>query len=203
MPDNTPAVPPGNPAIIGSTINSLPLDRMFTVPAKAFADTQVALSRQYYDFIQQVGFESSTDANGVVTRKLVMVEASFDEPTKDAQGNITGTQVRKIAVPLLSILEHPNVNVVEAGIEFELTIQTAEEQSSKTEAEGKLDATIGWGPFKATISARMSHNSSQTRKTDTRARYAVNMKLAKGPMPEGMARFLDIVTDAVAQSAKK
>lgn len=199
-----PDAPAPTGALIGSTINALPLATMFGVPAKAFADTQVMLSRQYYEFIQQVGLEDVIE-NGVKTgkRQVIMVEAIFKEPSVDSTGKVTGTTERSISVPLLSILEHPNVNVVEAGVEFELTIQTTEESSTKTEAEGKADITVGWGPFKAAVSARMSHNSSQTRKSDTRARYAVHMKLAKGPMPEGMARFMDIITDAVAQSAKK
>ena len=178
----------------GGVLAALPLERMFQTPAKAMADTQVMLSRQYYDFVKEVGL----DENGNVK----MVSASFDEPVLDAEGNLIRMQKRTITVPLLSILTHPNVNVVEGAVEFELTIQSSSEQSSETSGEAQADITIGWGFFKAKISARMSHKSSQTRKTDTRARYAVTMKIAKDDMPEGMQIFMEMVRNAALQPIK-
>lgn len=189
----------------GGVLAALPLERMFQAPANAMAATQVALSRQYYDFVRDVGLTPEVkDAQGnVITPSGVrMVEATFDEPVLDSEGNLLRTVQRKIAVPLLSILTHPNVNVTEGSIEFELTIQSTSESSSTTEGEGSGKASIGWGPFKMEVSARASHKSSQTRKTDTRARYAVSMKIVKDDMPEGMAVFMETIRNASMQTIK-
>ena len=178
----------------GGVLSALPLERMFQTPAKAMADTQVMLSHQYYQFVKDVGLNEDGSVK--------MVTAKFDEPVLDAAGNLVRTVQREITVPLLSILTHPNVNVVEGSIDFELTIQSSSEQHSETQGEAQANITIGWGPFKASITARMSHKSSQTRKTDTRARYAVSMKIAKDDMPEGMHLFMETIRNAALQPYK-
>lgn len=177
--------------MVGSAINALPLDRMFKVPAVAMAETQKQLSYQYYEWVKNVGL----DENG----NVIMVTAEYDEDIVDETGNVVNTVKKKLAVPLLSILTHPNVNVQEGSVEFEMTIQSSEESSSSTEAEASLEAKVGWGPFSVKITGRASHKSSQTRKTDTRARYAVSMKIAKDDAPEGMMQFMEMIQQAVTQ----
>jgi len=177
--------------MVGNSINALPLDRMFKAPALAMADTQKQLSYNYMEWVKAVGL----DENG----NVVMVTAEYDEDIVDEQGNVTNTVKKKLAVPLLSILTHPNVNVQEGSVEFEMTIQSSEESTSESEAEGSFQAKAGWGPFSVKISGRASHKSSQTRKTDTRARYAVNMKIAKDDAPEGMMQFMEMIQQAVTQ----
>ena len=181
--------------MVGGAINALPLDSMFTIPGMAMAKTQAALSHQYYEFIQSVGLED--DGNG--GKRVVMVSARFEEAILDSEGNKQSTQVREVSVPLMSLMTHPNVNVQEGSVEFEMTIQSTSEQASEVEGEGGFEAKVGWGPFSAKVHGRMSHKSSQTRKTDTRARYAVSMKLAKDAMPEGMSQFLETVMNASMQ----
>jgi len=176
--------------LIAGTVNALPLDRMFTVPAMAMATTQRQLSRQYYEFVKEVGL----DENGNVK----MVNAQYTESVLDTEGNVVNNITKTISVPLLSLLTHPNVNVQEGSVEFEMTIQSSSEETSETSGEGGFEATAGWGPFKVKVHGRMSHKSSQTRKTDTRARYAVNMKIAKDDMPEGMHQFLETVLNATS-----
>lgn len=177
--------------MVGSAVNALPLDRMFKAPAVAMADTQKQLSYQYMEWVKEVGM----DENG----NIVMVHAEYDEDIVDEQGKVVNTVKKKISVPLLSILTHPNVNVEEGSVEFEMTIQSSEESTSESEAEGSFEAKAGWGPFSVKISGRASHKSSQTRKTDTRARYAVNMKIAKSEAPEGMMQFMEMIQQAVTQ----
>jgi len=177
--------------MVGSAVNALPLDRMFKIPALAMADTQKQLSYNYMEWVKNVGLDK--DGN------VIMVSANYDEDVLDEQGNVVKTVKKKLQVPLLSILTHPNVNVQEGTVEFEMTIQSSEESSSATEGEASLEAKAGWGPFSVKITGRASHKSSQTRKTDTRARYAVNMKIAKDSMPEGMSQFMEMIQQAVTQ----
>lgn len=177
--------------MVGSAVNALPLDRMFMVPAIAMADTQKQLSYNYMEWVKAVGLDKEGN--------VIMVSANYDEDVLDETGNVVKTVKKKLQVPLLSILTHPNVNVQEGTVEFEMTIQSSEESSTSNEAEGSLEAKAGWGPFSVKITGRASHKSSQTRKTDTRARYAVNMKIAKDSMPEGMSQFMEMIQQAVTQ----
>ncbi len=45
----------------------------------------------------------------------------------------------------------------------------------------------------------VSHKSTQTRKTDTRARYAFNTTLKRQDPPEAMMRVIDFLTDAATK----
>lgn len=181
--------------LVGNSVHALPLDRMFKVPAVAMADTQKQLSYQYYEWVKNVGL----DENG----NVIMVTALYDEDIVDETGNVVNTVQKKLQVPLLSILTHPNVNVQEGNVEFEMTIQSSEESSSSTEMEASLEAKAGWGPFSVKVTGRASHKSSQTRKTDTRARYTVSMKIAKDNVPEGMMQFMEMIQQAVTQPKLK
>ena len=82
-------------------------------------------------------------------------------------------------------------------IGFELTVTTSEASSSETEGKGSVSGKVGWGLFSAKFSASMSHKSSQTRKTDTRARYEINIAASQQPPAEGLSRMMETLLAAV------
>ncbi|SPO61515.1 conserved protein of unknown function [Pseudomonas inefficax] len=59
--------------------------------------------------------------------------------------------------------------------------------------------SFGSGPFRLNVTGSFSHNSTQTRKTDTRARYAFNTTLKRQDPPEAMMRVIDFLTDAATK----
>lgn len=180
--------------MIGSSIQALPLDSMFKAPALAMAEAQKQLSYNYLEWVKNVGL----DEDGSVK----MVNAKFTETVMNQDGTKGSTITREVSVPLLSIVSHPNVNIKDGSVEFEMTIQASEQSLKETAGEGSLEAKVGWGVFSAKFSAKVSHKSSQTRSTDTRARYAVNMHVAQEELPEGMHRFLEIILNASSQPVK-
>ncbi len=144
--------------LIGSVINALPLDRMISGPLQAMIAAQVQASKAYADFLLTVCIQDG---------KAVSVQFDYDETLVDENGVYQGTVTKKMRIPLLAAISHPNITVEEGTIDFELTINQMAEDTSETAAEGSFEAKLGWGPFSLTVKGSVSHKSTQTRKTDT------------------------------------
>ncbi len=179
-----------DPAFVGSVFNSLPLDRMITIPLMAMVQAQVQASKAYVDFLLAVCIKDG---------KAVAVQFDYDETQTDSEGKITGAMKRTIRVPLMAAVVHPCICIEEGTIDFELTVSQAEEEKSSTAGEATLEATVGWGPFKVSVHGSLSHKSEQTRKTDTRAKYTIHITAKRQPAPEGLQRIIDHLVDAATK----
>ncbi|MBH3428250.1 DUF2589 domain-containing protein [Pseudomonas alkylphenolica] len=177
-------------SLIGSVMNALPLDRMISGPLQAMIQAQVTASKSYADFLMGVCIQDG---------KAVAIQFDYDETLTDEQGVYKGTVAKKMQIPLLAAIAHPNIVIEEGTIEFELTISQQAESTSETGGEASFGASLGWGAFKLDIKGQVSHKSSQTRKTDTRARYAFNTKVRRQDPPEALMRVIDFLTDAATK----
>ncbi|MCO7632920.1 DUF2589 domain-containing protein [Pseudomonas guariconensis] len=173
--------------LIGSVLNALPMDSMIAAPLQAMIDAQVTASKSYAEFLMQVCVE-----NG----KARAVEFNYEETVVDEQGQAQGTIARKMQIPLMAAITHPNICIEQGTVEFELTISQMAESSKSTEANAELEASLGWGPLKLNVKGSVSHKSAQTRKTDTRARYAFNTTVRRQEPPEALQRVMDFLTEA-------
>jgi hypothetical protein len=179
-----------DPTLIGSVINALPMDRMISGPLNAMITAQVSASRQYADFLLNVCIRDG---------KAIQVQFDYDETQVDTQGTVVGVVQKTMRVPLLAVVTHPNINVEEGSVDFELEVTQSEEEKTKTAVEAGLEASAGWGPFSAKLSAKVSHSKEQTRKTDTRAKYSFHTTIKRSGPPEGMMRVIDFLTDAATK----
>ncbi|SPO67500.1 DUF2589 domain-containing protein [Pseudomonas sp. JV241A] len=176
--------------MIGSVMNALPLDRMIAGPLQAMVQAQVAASQSYADFLMGVCVE-----NG----KAVAIEFNYDETVTDEQGAAKGTVSKTMRIPLMAAIAHPNIVIEEGNVEFEVTISQQAESSSETAGEVSTAASFGFGKFKMELKGQVSHKSTQTRKTDTRARYAFNTKVRRMEPPEALMRVIDVLTEAASK----
>ena len=177
-------------SLIGSVINALPMDRMIAGPLQAMVQAQVTASKSYADFLMQVCVQDG---------KAVAIQFDYDETIVDEQGDYKGIVSKSMKVPLMAAITHPNIVIEEGKVEFELTISQAAEEVSESAKCGELAGSLGWGPFKLNMKGSISHKSTQTRKTDTRARYAFNTTLRRQDPPEAVMRIIDFLTDAAVK----
>lgn len=177
-------------SLIGSVINALPMDRMIAGPLQAMVQAQVTASKSYADFLMQVCVQDG---------KAVAIQFDYDETIVDEQGDYKGVVSKSMKVPLMAAITHPNIVIEEGNVEFELTISQAAEDFSESDKGGELAGSLGWGPFKLDMKGSISHKSTQTRKTDTRARYAFNTTLRRQDPPEAVMRVIDFLTDAATK----
>ncbi len=177
-------------SLIGSVLNALPLDRMIAGPLQAMIQAQTSASKSYADFLMGVCIQEG---------KAVSIQFDYDETITDEQGVYQGTVSKKMQIPLIAAVTHPNIVIEEGNIDFELTISQQAESASETAGTASFGASLGWGPFKLNVRGQVSHKSSQTRKTDTRARYAFNTKVRRQEPPEALQRVIDFLTDAATK----
>lgn len=177
-------------SLIGSVINALPLDRMISGPLQAMIQAQVTASKSYADFLLGVCIKDG---------KAVSIQFDYDEAITDEQGVYKGTMSRKMQIPLLAAVAHPNIVIEEGTIDFELTISQSAEDTKETAGSADFGASLGWGPFKLEVKGQVSHKSAQTRKTDTRARYAISTRIARQDPPEALMRVIDFLTEAATK----
>ncbi|MHC6225937.1 DUF2589 domain-containing protein [Pseudomonas sp. X10] len=177
-------------SLIGSVINSLPMDRMIAGPLQAMIQAQVTASKSYADFLMQVCIQDG---------QAVAIEFNYDETVVDEQGQHQGTLSKSMKIPLMAAITHPNIAIEEGKVEFEMTINQMAESRSSTDASASGSASLGWGPFRLNVKGSVSHKSEQTRKTDTRARYAFNTTVRRQEPPEALRRVMDFLTDAATK----
>lgn len=176
--------------LIGDVINALPLDKMISGPLQAMIKAQVQASKSYADFLMGVCIKDG---------KAVAVQFDYDESVVDEKGELKGVLTKTMRIPLLAAIAHPNIGIEEGSIDFELEISQSAETHSESEAEGSFSASCGWGPFKVEVKGRASSKSSQTRKTDTRAKYSIHTKIKRLDPPEALMRVIDFLTDAATK----
>lgn len=177
-------------SLIGSVVNALPMDRMIAGPLQAMVQAQVTASKSYADFLMQVCIQDG---------KAVAIQFDYDETIVNEQGEYQGIASKTMKVPLVAAITHPNITIEEGTVEFELTISQMAEDVSESNKSGEIAASLGWGPFKLDAKGSISHKSTQTRKTDTRARYAFRTTLRRQDPPEAMMRVIDFLTDAAVK----
>jgi hypothetical protein len=185
MPDPAPANP------MGGILKSLPLEMMFLAPLQAAIQAQVASARATAEYMKSIGFD---DKGQVIT-----VRSGYNQVLTDAQGNPTKTVQRVVDAPLLGLIPIPALCIKTVDVNFELTVETSETQSSETSVAGSASGKVGWGFFSASFSASMSSKSSNVRKTDTRARYEVKIHAEQQDPPEGFSRIIDTLMNAMMQ----
>ncbi|MBF8636416.1 DUF2589 domain-containing protein [Pseudomonas putida] len=177
-------------SLIGSVINALPMDRMIAGPLQAMVQAQVTASKSYADFLMQVCVQDG---------KAVAIQFDYDETIVDEQGQPQGVVKKTLQVPLMAAITHPNIAIENGTVEFELVVNQMSEATSARDMNAEGAASLGWGPFKLNVKGSVSHKSSQTRKTDTRARYAFNTTLKRQDPPEAMMRVIDFLTEAATK----
>lgn len=182
---------------IKNHFSGLPMESLIGSPLKAACDAQVMLARSTVDFIKDVGFEGekTRTADFSYTRHVVT--------GKDGLGNdIIEQEDVGLEVPVLAIVNIPNLMVDEVDITFDMEVKSSETSSETNDSQGSFSANakVGWGPLSVTakVSGSVSSHKENTRSSDNSAKYHVNVHASQAGTPEGLSRVLDIIQDSVA-----
>ncbi|POE00633.1 DUF2589 domain-containing protein [Pectobacterium odoriferum] len=175
---------------IGSVINALPLENMISGPLQAMINAQVQASKAYTDFLLSVCIQNN---------KAVAIQFDYDETLIDKSGVAKGVVTKTMRIPLIAAITHPIISIEEGTIDFELEVTQSESLSNDVGEDGNLAASLGWGAFKVKMAGRVSHKSTQTRTTDTRAKYSIHTQVKRQPAPEALMRVIDFLTDAATK----
>lgn len=175
----------------------LPMKDLIGGPLQASCDAQTLLATATCGFIKDVGMVSKGDAMEALT-----VNFSFDRPGIDPATQKPINETVNLNVPLLAIVNTPNLSIKEAEVKFTMSVHSSSTDQSSTDKEATVDAEakFGWGPFSAKINVHgsVASHSSNTRESDNSAKYDVKVLARDDGPPEGLMKMLDMLGTAVA-----
>lgn len=186
---------------IADQFKGLPMSDLISQPLIAAAQAQGQLSNITQQFIKDVGLEE--DANGGLSARSV--DFGFNSPVTSADGDTTLVS-NKLSVPLLSIVNVPNLSVKRATVDFTMEVKSASKDTSSSDTTGSISTTAKykswWSPVKCSMTASVTTNkkSESVRSTDNSAKYDVHVEARDDGAPEGLMKVLDILNAAIIPS---
>lgn len=180
-----------------NALAGLPFSQIIGSPLKAAIEAQAMAAQTTWKFIQEVGLNTDPETG---EKKAVNVSFDFLQNGKEARLN----------VPLLTIVPIPYIAINTIDIAFKAKINAESSshneasESSETSAGGSLSASVGWGPFKASLNASASYSSKKDSKATQDSKYSVEytldiaVKAGQDSMPAGLARVLDILNNSLS-----
>ncbi|MBS0254539.1 MAG: DUF2589 domain-containing protein [Proteobacteria bacterium] len=198
---------------MGDQFRGLPMGDLIGGPLMAAADAQVRLANTTAQFIQQVGFmpgkNTQPNPDGSVsydpkTFDVRTVDFKFERPAgpADPKTGIVPTETVSLEVPMLAIVKIPSLAIDTVDIIFDMEVKNSESSKESEDTKGgfSADASVGWGPFslKVHVEGSVATHKENTRSTDQSAKYHVEVHAADKGMPEGLARVLDMMNQAIA-----
>ena len=182
---------------IADQFKGLPMSDLISQPLLAAAKAQGQLSNITQQFIKDVGLEEN---NGSYTARSV--DFGFKSPVTDGKGNTT-LKDDKLSVPLLSIVNVPNLSVKKATVDFSMEVKASSSNTSSSQTDANVSTTAKykswWSPVSVemTASVSTSQKSESVRKTDNSAKYDVHVEARDDGAPEGLMKVLDILNAAI------
>jgi hypothetical protein len=211
------------PANIGAEIQALPLEYMLGAPLAATIKAQALAAKTTIEFIETVGLAPGATAADPLVARTATFEFTQPVPDPANPGQVTNVQ-SILTVPLLSIVPTPYIRVSDLNVNFEFKIrdvQTAESKASITGSTGFSSTTTGSTKFggglagflggptgtleqKTTVKLDVSatYQSTNRQSTDRSATFKMTLNAVQDLLPEGLARVLEILADAVRAQEK-
>jgi hypothetical protein len=152
------------------------------------------------DFIKTIGFfpadpdklKADPNAIGGTRTALFAFTRTLPDGTKEPVS---------LEVPLLAIVKVPALSVTRVDITFDMEVKSSSASKESEDKSGKFsaDASVGYGPFslKVHVEGSVSTHKENTRSSDNSAKYHVEVHAEDSGMPEGLARVLDIMNQAI------
>jgi len=167
-------------------LNNIDFKKMIGGPLQAAVDAQVASSLATVDFINTVGFTTSSGA-----RELVMVDFSH---TRN-EGTAAAPDIKSVVlrVPLLAMLPIPSLRIEHVIIDFNVKLNSVETSNVSTDL--KVDASVngGWGRVNFKVSASFQRKAATG--VEVKKEYAlnVNVKAVQDEIPGGLEKILNLL----------
>lgn len=175
------------------------LHQLIAAPLLATVDADSLAARRYLDYLCTVAFESYDRQTGR-TGPLRMLRFSYN--STDA----TGSRKRQVAVPMLSLVPLPLLQVQEADFDFDIHIMDAvstrkEEQFSFKEGKAVSPADDDPGDglrIRASLAPQQSGGREAAAQQSLTANMKVHVKMGQAGLPGGLAKLLNLAAGDAA-----
>ena len=177
----------------------LPMADLIGGPLTAVCEAQADLAKSTEKYIREIGLQEIGD-DPHKELKTRQVDFHFNKPVPSPDGtNITQAKI-DISVPLLALVPVPALMIQDVEIEFNMEVKSSAKSKTEDKVEAGGSASVGFGPFSATMHGSVSSHNQQTRASDNSAKYNVKISAKQSDTPEGLHRVLDMLRDTIAPS---
>ena len=183
---------------IADQFKGLPMSDLISQPLLAAAKAQGQLAGITEQFIKDVGL-NGTDTDGYSARE---VDFAFNSPETSTTG-YTSLCANKLTVPMLAIVNVPNLSVKKATVDFTMEVKASSQNTSTSNTKASLNTkakySAWWSPVSVEMTAKVSTSNKHenVRKTDNSAKYDVHVEARDDGPPEGLMKVLDILGSAI------
>lgn len=183
MPDN-----------VASQFVGLPIKDLIASPLTAACDSQIDLANAMVKFIKLLAYENGNDGTPLT------LPMTLQRPVQEQDGTI-GVNTITAAPPLLGLVPIPALLIDSVDITFTMEVSAHSEDKSSTDKEAEVTATgsVGFGPWKASITmhGKVASHRENTRSTDQTAKYDVKVHAGQQAPTEGMSKLMDLLASCV------
>jgi len=188
---------------MASQFKGLPMAELIGSPLTAACDAQVRLAVATSDFIKTIGFYPPAAGNSDPNAVGDIRNARFSFTRNTANGK----ELVDLDVPLLAVVKVPTLSITRVDITFDMEVKSSSASKETEDKSGKFsaDAKVGWGCFslKVHVEGSVATHKENTRSSDNSAKYHVEVHAEDKGMPEGLARVLDIMSQAITPPPAK
>lgn len=151
------------------------LEELIYAPLYSVAQSNIQLSGNIMDLIASTGNTAPSDEKDTIHLKTVNL--AYEQINNDGMDGKVIEEVG-LKIPLISIVPITNLQVSKTKIAFDAEIK-------KTKKDKKTNQCI--------MEARICSREKQRRKENGLSKISFEIELESAPVPEGMARFIDIL----------
>lgn len=166
------------------------ISELLGAPMAAVIQAEAIAAKATANFIKEVGFMKATDASDPDFGAVRTITFSYQRINADGI-----TQTATLAIPLLTIIPIPSLQVAEAEIEFDLALTQPEVTTKSASNTGSLDKTFlnsNDVRLRAIFGKKPSANPNAPASSAT-ANMNVKIKLAQADLAVGMIQLLNIL----------
>jgi hypothetical protein len=106
-----------------------------------------------------------------------------------------------LKVPLLAIVNTPNLSIKEAEVNFTMSVSSSDSSSTSSDSSATMDGEtkLNYGVFsvKVSLHGSVASHSANTRASDNSAKYDVRVLARDDGPPEGLMKMLDMLQSAI------
>lgn len=171
------------------------LKDLISGPLVATIDADSIASRQYLNYLFEVGFESYNRETGEVG-KMRMLTFQF------TRNDVNGQSRQKVSIPLISLVPLPLLQVKEAGFDYDIQIVDAvKEESEETFSLKKgdvqqTDEDEKQMKLRVSLAPSMGEGSSKaTLRQGLTANMKVKVRMQQADIPGGLANLLHLTAN--------
>ena len=166
---------------------AFPIENLISAPIRAIIEAQSIATQSALDFIEEVGLESDSKLN---KSKIRTVEFTYSHPLPDPNnpGMVIDTP-SKVSIPLLSLIQIPNISISESTLDFNINIVGLPENKLKKNSKTRLPFIV-----QSRFAPRIQATPESPQEPHT---LSLSIKLKKEDSSESERKIMNLLQEAI------